>query len=141
MSAGLRRSIMRSGGVLLIILGVLHLAVTPFIARLIEENASVEGAAFLSPPMLLNHVVVGLLLLPLGVLTFYAAPSAAAGEQWAVLVTRVTAVAVAGLPVALFAVMGTRYFGAIPFAGATIVACLAALALLAAAFWPHSPAV
>jgi hypothetical protein len=131
---------MRSGGIVLILLGVLHLAVTPFITRLIDENASPEGAAFLSPPMLLNHVVVGLLLLPLGVLTFYAASSAVAGMLWAVLVTRIAAVTVAALPVTVFVVMGTRYFGAPPFVAATILACLAALALLAASFWPRSPA-
>ena len=43
---------------------------------------------------------------------------------------------IAVLPLALFELMGTRYFGAIPFVGATIMVCVAALALLAAAFWP-----
>ena len=125
------------------VLGVLHLAATPFIAHLISDNVSDAVAAWLTPPMLLNHVVVGVLLLPLGFLTFYAAPSAAAGEQWALIVTRVSAITVAMLPLILFLLMGDRYFGAAPFVAATAIVCAAALALLAAAFLPrrlNSPA-
>ena len=138
MSAQLRKSILRFGGVMLIILGILHLAVTPFIARLISENVTETVAIWLTPPMLLNHVIVGILLLPLGILTFYAAPSAAAGERWALIVTRVIAITIATLPLVLSILMGAGYFGAIPFVVATIIVFIAALSLLAAAFWPNS---
>jgi hypothetical protein len=140
MSAQLRKSILRFGGVMLIILGILHLAVTPFIARLISENVAETVAIWLTPPMLLNHVIVGILLLPLGILTFYAAPSAAAGERWALIVTRVIAITAATLPLVLSILMGAGYFGAIPFVVATIIVFIAALSLLAAAFWPNSSA-
>lgn len=140
MSAQLRKSILRFGGVMLIILGILHLAVTPFIARLISENVAETVAIWLTPPMLLNHVIVGILLLPLGILTFYAAPSAAAGERWALIVTRVIAITIATLPLVLSILMGAGYFGAIPFVVATIIVFIAALSLLAAAFWPNSSA-
>jgi hypothetical protein len=36
--------------------------------------------------------------------------------------------------------MGAGYFGAIPFVVATIIVFIAALSLLAAAFWPNSSA-
>lgn len=137
MSTGFRRSILRFGGAMLIALGILHLTVTPIIARLIAENIPEAVAVWLTPPMLLNHVVVGLLLLPLGMVTYHAAPAAAAGEHWALFVIRVSAITVAALPLALFILMGTRYFGATPFVVATIMVCVAALTLLAAAFWPH----
>ena len=140
MSAQLRKSILRFGGVMLIILGILHLAVTPFIARLISENVTEAVAVWLTPPMLLNHVIVGILLLPLGMLTFYAAPSAVAGERWALIVTRVIAITVATLPLVLSILMGAGYFGATPFVVATIIVFIAALSLLAAAFWPNSSA-
>jgi len=136
----LRKSILKFAGVMLIILGILHLAVTPFIARLISENVSEAVAVWLTPPMLLNHVIVGILLLPLGILTFYAAPSAAAGERWALIVTRVIAITIATLPLVLSILMGAGYFGAIPFVVATIIVFIAALSLLAAAFWPNSSA-
>ena len=136
MSARLRKSILRVGGLMLIGLGTLHLAVTPFISRLITENVNEGVASWLTPPMLLNHVLVGILLLPLGVLTFYAAPSAVTGERWAIIVTRVSTITVTILPITLFLLMGTRYFGAIPFVVATIIVCVVALVLLVAAFWP-----
>jgi len=124
---------------MLMALGILHLAVTPFISQLIADNVTEAVAVRLTPPMLLNHVAVGILLLPLGFMTFYAAPSAVAGEKWAVIITRVLAVTIAALPVVLFMLMGTRYFGAIPFIVATAIVCIAALALLAAAFGPKNP--
>ena len=136
MPTPIRLLILRLSGVLLVILGGLHLAVTPMIVRFIERGATREAVAWLTPPMLLNHVVVGILLLPLGVLAFYAAPHAAAGARWALVVSRTIGLTVAALPVALFLLMGTAYFGALPFRVATIIACVASATLLAAAFWP-----
>ncbi len=138
MSASIRSAILRAGGALLVALGALHLAVTPDIARLIKNSTSAKAAAWLMPPMLLNHVVLGILLFPLGGLTFYAAPHVARGERWALAVCRATATAIAALPVALFVIMGTHYFGAPPFVLATAILSGACLALLAAAFWPSA---
>ena len=137
MAPRLRKFILRFSGVMLTMLGILHLAVTPILARLIESNVPAT-ADWLIPPMLLNHVVVGILLLPLGILTFYASPAAVLGERWALIVVRTTAVTVAALPVTLFVVMGTRYFGALPFAVATIIVTVAALTILLASLWPAS---
>ena len=138
MPSRLRSLVLRLSGVLLVLLGLLHLAVTPLIARLVRHAASMPAGAWLVPPMLLNHVVAGLLLLPLGILTTYAAPEAARGVRWAIVTVRTTALTVAALPITLFALMGTRYFGAAPFVLATSIVCLATIALLLAAFWPIS---
>jgi hypothetical protein len=88
--------------------------------------------------MLLNHIVLGILLFPLGGLTFYAAPYAARGDRWALVVSRATTTAITALPVTLFVLMGTRYFGAPLFVLATAILSGACLALLAAAFWPSA---
>ena len=138
MPSRLRTATLRFGGVLLVTLGGLHLAVTPFIARLVEHNAVPESVGWLVPPMLLNHVVAGILLLPLGGLIAYAAPHAAAGNSWALIVSRVIALTVASLPPTLFVIMGTSYFSAAPFLCATAIVCLASITLLLAAFWPAS---
>ena len=102
----------RGSGVLLVLLGIVHLAATPHISSLIRHSASPEAANQLTPPMLLNHVLVGVLLLPLGCLLLYAAPHSAARAAWALVVVRTTAVTVATLPVTLLALMGFRYFDA-----------------------------
>ena len=88
----------------------------------------------LVPPMLLNHVLVGVLLLPLGWLMLYAARHSAARVAWAQVVVRTTAVTVATLPVILLALMGFRYFDAPLFVLAAALVTAAAMALLFAAF-------
>jgi hypothetical protein len=57
----------------------------------------------LVPLMLLNHVLVGVLLLPLGWLILYAARHSASRVAWAQVVVRTTAVTVATLAVILLA--------------------------------------
>ncbi len=136
MQASVRQVILRIGGALLVALALLHLAVTPTIARFITQSTTRAAGRWLLPPMLLNHVVVAVLLLPVGAITFYAAPYAARGERWALAVSRMAAVSVALLPVTLFALMGPQYFQAIPFVVATATVCLACMVLLVAAFWP-----
>lgn len=134
-----RRLLLFAGGVLLCVLGLLHLAVTPFIVQMVQAGAAPEAAAWLTPPMVLNHVVVGILLLPCGVLVAYAAAGAAAGERWARVVTRSIALAIAALVPTLFLVMGLRYFEAVPFRIAAGIACLVGVTLLVATFWPSRP--
>ena len=119
---------------LLILLGIVHLVATPHIATLIRHSASIGAADQLTPPMLLNHILVGLLLFPLGYLTFYAAPAAAAGQAWAQTIIRATALTVATLPVTLLALMGVRYFDAPLFVFGTALVVLASATLLVAAF-------
>lgn len=119
---------------LLILLGIVHLVATPHIASLIRHSTSVEAASTLVPPMLLNHVLVGVLLLPLGWLMLYAAGHSAARVAWAQVVVRTTAVTVATLPVTLLALMGFRYFGAPLFVLGAVLVTAAAVALLFAAF-------
>jgi len=78
--------------------------------------------------MLLNHIVVGILLLPLGILTLYAASDAASGVRWALVVTRVVAVSIAALAAHTLRTHGTQYFGAVPFRVATVIVCARASA-------------
>ena len=85
--------------------------------------------------MLLNHICVGVLLIPLGYLTIYAAPHAVSGASWAQVIVRTTALAVAILPVALFTLMGTRYYFDAPlFVLGAVLTIIVAVILLAAAF-------
>ena len=134
MSASTRVRLLRGSGVLLILLGIVHLVATPHIGELIRHSTSTDTADELVPPMLLNHILVGLLLFPLGYLTFYAAPHAAAGHAWAQVIVRATALTVATLPVTLLALMGLRYFDAPLFVLGTALVVTAAATLLAAAF-------
>jgi hypothetical protein len=84
--------------------------------------------------MLLNHILVGILLLPLGYLLWYAAPHAARRVVWAQVIVRAIAVTVATLPITLFALMGRRYFDAPLFVLGVALVIAAAVTLLLVAF-------
>src|SRR5438552_12979665 len=131
MSTSTRVRLLRGSGLLLLVLGIVHLVATPHIATLIRHSASQSAADNLVPPMLLNHILVGLLLLPLGFLTFYAAPYS---DRWAQVVVRTTAVTVATLPLTLLALMGVRYFDAPLFVVGFLLVVAASVTLLLAAF-------
>src|SRR5438105_7657866 len=77
-----RLRLLRGASILLVLLGVVHLVATPHIATLVRHSASPDSARWLTPPMLLNHILVGVLLIPLGYLTAYAAPHAVSGASW-----------------------------------------------------------
>ena len=85
----------------------------------------------LIPAMLLNHILVGLLLLPLGFLTIYAAPHS---DRWAQMIVRTTAITVATLPLTLLWLMGVRYFDAPLFVVGFLLVVAASATLLLAAF-------
>ena len=131
MTTSTRVRLLRGSGLLLLTLGIVHLVATPHIATLIRHSASQSAADNLVPPMLLNHILVGLLLLPLGFLTFYAAPYS---DRWAQVVVRTTAVTVATLPLTLLALMGVRYFDAPLFVVGFLLVVAASVTLLLAAF-------
>ena len=126
--------LLRASGVLLLVLGIVHLAATPHISTLIRHSASSGAVDRLAPPMLLNHVLVGVLLLPLGYLTLYAARYSATGVAWAQVLVRTTAVTVAALPLTLLALMGVRYFQAPLFVLGFALVVAAAVTLLVVAF-------
>ena len=131
MTTSTRVRLLRGSGLLLLLLGIVHLAATPHIAALIRHSTSTGAADNLIPPMLLNHILVGVLLLPLGFLTSYAAPYS---DRWAQVIVRTTALTVATLPLTLLWLMGVRYFDAPLFVVGFLLVVAASLTLLFAAF-------
>jgi hypothetical protein len=129
-----RQRLLRGAGILLVTLGIVHLLATPHIATLVRSAAIPSSAQWLTPPMVLNHILVGVLLIPLGFLTAYAAPHAVSGASWARVVVRTTALSVAALPIALFALMGTRYYFDAPLfvLGAALTVIVAVILLVVA---------
>jgi cytochrome c biogenesis protein CcdA len=62
--------LLRIAGILLIALGVIHLAATPHLPHLLDGMRSSENYRLALGPTLLNHVLVGFLLVPLGYSTW-----------------------------------------------------------------------
>ena len=76
-------SVLRTSGALLIVLGVVHLAATSHIPPILNAMRTTEGYTLARGATLFNHVMTGILLLPLGVSTWLTASSVHWAERWA----------------------------------------------------------
>ena len=121
--------ILKIDGVLLLIVSAVHFAATPFVLDFISSQTTPEAYAQIKPPFLLSFVVVGILLLPLGLSTFFCAGPIRHGERWARTICLYNALGVLLLPVALTLIMPARYFRATLFVVATALVCIVAISM------------
>jgi hypothetical protein len=128
-----------AGGVLLLVVAGIHLAVTPLLQASFSGAVGHGPARFWLAPFLLNHVVVGILLVPVGLNTIFAARAVRTGATWARAVALTNAFSVLALPLALVLLMGPEYFGARPFVVAAILVGVASTVLVAAALALRPP--
>lgn len=119
-------------GGLLIALGLLHLAATPHIPELLRGSSlSLREKAV--GPTLLNHVLVGILLLPLGFTTWLAAAASEQGESWALRVLVANATVVLTLPLAVIVFMRrSEYYTAPLFLTGVLLAFVISLLMTVA---------
>ena len=89
---------LRAVGLLLLVLGVVHLIATPHIPLLLRGSPRAVYQLAVGPT-LLNHVLVGLLLLPLGYSTWLAATAGERGEAWAKRVLALNTLVVFAMPI------------------------------------------
>jgi hypothetical protein len=123
------------GGALLVLATAVHFFAIPILRRILESHLTTEAYEFLAPPFFLNHIVVGVLLLPLAFNSFYCARGIRRGRRWAWRIGLATALAVLVLPLVLLALMGTRYLHAIPFLVATLAITAAGLLMTLPLLW------
>lgn len=126
--------LLRAVGALLIILGFVHLAATPHIPLLLRGSPRAVYQQAVGPT-LLNHVLVGILLLPLGYTTWLAAVAAERGQVWAKRVLGVNTVVVFSLPlgVAVFMRRPEYYRAPLFLTGVGLVAAISLF--MATAAW------
>jgi len=123
---------LRAVGLLLIALGLVHLVATPHIPALLEGSPSAVYRRAVGP-VLLNHVLVGILLFPLGYTTWLAA--AKWGEAWARRVLVVNTIVVFVLPISVIVLMRQPSYYTAPLflSGVSLVAIISVL-MMAATF-------
>jgi len=120
-------------GVLLLIVAAIHLLVTPVLKSFILDRVlTPQELRIVSPPFLLNHIVVGILLIPLGFITLYTAAGIRAGERWAWVINLAIGLTSLSLPVVLVFVMRAEYFQALPFLIATALITTVGITMTAA---------
>jgi hypothetical protein len=127
--------VVRNAGIVLLVVAVIHLIATPMLARFLSSPLSEAQWKTVGPPSLLNHVVVGVLLVPIGFTLVVIAPHLRDGARWAWRLALIHALAVASLPLVLVAIMPLEMFAAVPFLVAAILVTLAALVLPGVVIW------
>jgi len=123
---------LRAVGALLVILGVVHLVATPHIPLLLRGSPRAVYQQAVGPT-LLNHVLVGILLLPLGYTTWLAASARERRDGWAKRVLVINTVVVFAMPitVAVFMRRPEYYRAPLFLTGVGLVAVIAVLVGLA----------
>ena len=120
-------------GALLIVVAVIHLAMTGEIGRIVADNTTAQAFAFLWPPYALDHVVVGILLIPIGVSTILCASGVRDGDPLARRIGLANALAVLCLPIAVVVAVPMGILANSPaFLAATLILLVTGVWML----WP-----
>ncbi|HEV8048261.1 MAG TPA: hypothetical protein VGP35_11040 [Terriglobales bacterium] len=124
---------LRGVGLLLIVLGIVHTMATPHIRDLLGESSS-EVYQRAVGPTLLNHVLMGILLLPLGYTTWLAAAAENRHATWARRVLMVNGIVLLTLPASVAVFMRRPEYYAAPLflTGVILVTVISLLTIVAA---------
>ncbi len=124
---------LQAAGILLVVLGIVHLIATRHIPDLLNGMKSRAAYQLALGPTMLNHVLVGVLLIPIGYTTWLAAADRNRSQSWARQVLAVNAIAVAALPISIITFMHDPvYFTAPLFLGGVSLVAVLSLLMLAA---------
>ena len=93
------RLVLRLSGVLVFVAGILHLWMTDHVVQLLASMEPGETSDVARAAMQLNHLVVGILLLPLGVSLAVIARPLARREPWARTIGLASGLALLALPI------------------------------------------
>jgi hypothetical protein len=124
--------ILKIEGILLLAVAAVHLAVIPELRHLLARLLTPPDFAFVWSPFLLNHAVVGILLIPVGLSTLQCADGVKAGARWSWRLGMTNALTVLSLPVVLVTVMERQYFSAPAFLTGAALICIVGLSMI----WP-----
>lgn len=121
-------------GAVVVTVALLHLYATVLIQQhVLARIESSELRAFVSPGYLLDHVLVGIFMLPMGFLMAWSAPALRQGLRWALVVNLSFSLAILSTPFAIGWLMEGPEYRSIAFslaAGAMAVTGVVACGLL-----------
>jgi hypothetical protein len=131
-------------GALLVTVAAIHLAMTSELGSIVARFMTPKAFNFVWPPYALDHVVVGILLLPIGVTTIICASGVRTGDVRAWWIALVNALAILSMPIALALMIDVKYFLEAPaFLIAAIMISLVGLSMLWPLLWigrgPRNP--
>jgi len=139
-SGAIATMLFRIIGVVFLVVAIIHFVATPLILRgAFDGNVAPRAEAIVRASFLLNHLVVGILLMPMGLSTILAAPGIAGNDKLSRRIGWANTLASVAMPITVAAVMGREQIvGGGPFTIAVALVTIAPLALLAA-MWITRP--
>jgi len=117
-------------GCLLVATGIIHVAITLLLYRWFSLFVP-HGLHIVGPPFLLNHLIVGVLLVATGLTTILGAIGLRKGDTLSWTVVAVKTAAVLFLPLLLVILMRGPYYNAPAFKVAEVLVCASAILMLA----------
>jgi hypothetical protein len=128
-------------GVLLIAAAFIHLFSTSPIQLWLSRSLSPESLSGVSLTLVLNHLSVGILLIPFGMSTMYTAAGVRAGHKWAVITALANGFGVLALPLLPLFLTGPEYFfSEITFLIASLLNTVVGVSIILAIIWMMSSA-
>ena len=127
--------ILMMDGLILLLVAALYLVMTDSTARWIEERISPLEKPEIVPIFLINHVAVGILLIPLALTTFYCAWGAKKGQGWSRIVSLINGISVVSLPVVFYRLMGQQYYGSVLFVLASVLILIVGITMMLPVVW------
>ncbi len=127
--------ILLADGAVLIILGFLHLVATPLIGKWLSGQLTDTAIRDLPHTFFLDHITVGILLIPFGVSTLFSAIGVRAGQVWARSIAVTNGFTVLLLPLLVVLVMGPGYFDSPLYLIAAVVVTAIGLSMVIPLFW------
>lgn len=115
--------------VLLLVVAGIHLWAVRRLQQFLARELNPATYRVVSPPFFLNHVLVAILLVPIGLTTLYSSLGVRKGRRSAWVVCMINAIALLALPVVLFLLMDQWYFTAVPFLIASVSVTIVGLSM------------
>ena len=117
-------------------LGVLHLYATVLIRdHVLARIPDVGLRGFISFGYLLDHIVVGVLLLPIGFLMVWSSRALGNGERWAYVLNLVFSLTFLTFPLLIVAIIAGPEFSSPAFSAASVLATVVALGSCGVLLW------
>ena len=102
---------------------------------ILDRVLTPEELLIVSPPFLLNHIVMGILLIPIGFITIYCASGIRAGERWAWVISLANGLTILSLPIVLGLVMRPEHFRSIAFQIGASLITIVGITMTVALIW------
>lgn len=122
-------------GILLIVVAVLYFLLTDRAIKWLAYKLTPEQYSEVSPQFVVNHIAVGILLIPLALSTFYCAWGVRKGQHWSRVVSVINGLSILSLPAVLSWFMGVQYYGSILFLLATVLIIVIGITMLIPLVW------